>query len=803
MRSTGVFILLLAVLAGLSLLLRPPLPLDETRYLAVAWEMWHSGKFLVPHLNGETYSQKPPLLFWLFQAGWSVFGVNGWWPRLIPMLAAMASLLLLPKLNRAGGGSQDCGRAAVAILFACLGFLAYANVLMFDQLMVCFTLIGYLGLAHASKGHSRGWIYLALSIGLGGLCKGPVILLYLLPPALLASRYKLLQISRLAWNSRLCLSLLAGAAMTLSWAIPAAMHGGPEYSDAIFWGQSAGRMQDSFSHARPLWWYVPIGIALLLPWSLWPRFWKSLCKPGADLLHRYMLISITLPLVLFSLMSGKQPHYLLPLLPLAALAAARGLSKMQIFQPSLPRGMIFFWPVFLLASMPFALPRMVPPMDLRELSEKLSELETQGHPLLHVGKYYGQFNFLGRLRQPIAVTNPEQVLAWTTQHPQGYVVLSQRVDRNRYLWREEILASAIHRQAYRSLEIALLPASAIWTGPDFAPSIQQADTLMHKRLQAKVGPGFSVAVASHGQVVWAQAYGYADLENQILADTQTQFRIGSVSKPLTAAGLMRLQQRGKLDLDAEIQKYVADFPVKEWPITLRQLAGHLAGIRHYRGQEFRSTRHYEQVSEGLEIFAADPLLHQPGSKFFYSSYGWNLISAAMEQASGTDFLRTMRNEVFKPLDLQQTVPDQVTLELPHRSRFYVTKSGVPWPAPQVDNSYKWAGGGFLSSPTDLVRFGLALLQPGYLNTDSLDTLFTSQKSNDGDATGYGIGWSLSQHPQYGRVWSHSGGSVGGVTQLRLYPDLPLVVAVTINNSDGPAAGMAMDLLTSFAPALVE
>jgi serine beta-lactamase-like protein LACTB, mitochondrial len=798
MHGKGVFFLLLAALAGLSLLLRPPLPLDETRYLAVAWEMWHSGEFLVPHLNGETYSHKPPLLFWLFQAGWSVFGVHGWWPRLIPMLAAMASLLLLPKLNRTLGGSIECGRTAVALLFACLGFLAYANVLMFDLLMVCLTLFGYLGLALALRGKSRGWLYLALSIGLGSLCKGPVILLYLLPPALLASRFKLLPGTRLAWNSRLLLSVIAGAGLVLCWAIPAALHGGPEYSDAIFWGQSAGRVQDSFAHARPLWWYFPIGVALLLPWSLWPRFWKSLCKPGSDRLHRFLLISITLPFVLFSLMSGKQPHYLLPLLPLAVLAAARGLTASA---SRLPRGLVYFWPALFLVGMPIAMPRMVPPMDLRELSNKLSDLEQQGHPLLHVGKYYGQFNFLGRLRQTLVAANPERVLAWASEHPDGYIVLSQRVDRNRYLWRDDILATAVHRQPYRSQEIALLPASAVLTGPDFDSAIAQADGLMQKRLQAKVGPGFSVAVASDGQIVWAQAYGYADLEQQIRCDTQTQFRIGSVSKPLTAAGLMRLQQGGKLDLDAEIQKYVPSFPVKKWPISLRQLGGHLAGIRHYRGMEFMSTKHYDDGLDGLEIFAADPLLHKPGSKFKYSSYGWNLISAAMQEASGTDFLRTMRDEVFRPLDLQQTVPDQVGVDLPHRSNFYVSTLGVHLPAPMVDNSYKWAGGGFLSTPSDLVRFGLALMQPHFLHADSLQILYTEQTTDSGKPTGYGLGWSLSQHPEYGRVWSHSGGSVGGVTQLRLYPDLPLVVAVTINNSEGPAQSMAMDLVRSFAPVL--
>src|SRR5207237_1540157 len=162
--------------------------------------------------------------------------------------------------------------------------------------------------------------------------------------------------------------------------------------------------------------------------------------------------------------------------------------------------------------------------------------------------------------------------------------------------------------------------------------------------------------AVNGKLGWWEAFRYADAERQKPATRETQCRIGSVSKPLTATAVALLYQQGKLDLDAPVQRYVPSFPDKGYPVTTRLLAGHLAGIRHYRDDEFLLNRHFNTVLDGLTIFQDDSLLFPPGTRFSYSSYGWNLVSAVVEAASGDDFLHHMAAHVFRPLGLSHTAP---------------------------------------------------------------------------------------------------------------------------------------------------
>lgn len=299
-------------------------------------------------------------------------------------------------------------------------------------------------------------------------------------------------------------------------------------------------------------------------------------------------------------------------------------------------------------------------------------------------------------------------------------------------------------------------------------------------------PGLAIAVAVDGKLAYAEGFGYADLEQRVPARPTTKFRIGSISKPLTATALMQLVEQGKLDLDAPIQKYVPSFPDKGAKITPRLLAGHLAGIRHYQGDEFLISRHYDSVLDGLKIFENDPLVSPPGAAFHYSSYGFNLLSAAIEGASGENFVSYMQNRVFVPLGLVDTLADQNKPVIEERSRFYSREKDGPFEnAPYVDNSYKWAGGGFLSTAEDLVRFGSALLQPGFLKESSLRLLFTSQKTNSGEDTGYGIGWGIRKSKSGQRIFEHAGGSVGGSCQLILYPDSRVVVALVTNLGGEP------------------
>jgi CubicO group peptidase (beta-lactamase class C family) len=305
----------------------------------------------------------------------------------------------------------------------------------------------------------------------------------------------------------------------------------------------------------------------------------------------------------------------------------------------------------------------------------------------------------------------------------------------------------------------------------------------------------SVAVGLGGEIVWAEGFGWADVENQVPVREESKFRIGSVSKPLTAEAVGLLAEQGLLDLDSPVQRYVPTFPEKRWPITTRQVAGHLAGIRHYDGDEFLLAERYETVLDGLEIFQDDTLLFEPGERFSYSSYGWNLISAVIEGASGEDFLTYMRTHVFQPLGMRHTVEDDNYRIIPDRARFYHrSNDGRVYNAPYVDNSYKWAGGGFLSTPSDLVRFGFAHLGETLLTPEMIAELWLPQTTNDGESTGYGIGWATTLEEGEVIQAGHGGGSIGGTTGFQLWPGDGVVVAIVGNMSQAPTGGLIVSLI---------
>src|SRR5215831_5181498 len=330
----------------------------------------------------------------------------------------------------------------------------------------------------------------------------------------------------------------------------------------------------------------------------------------------------------------------------------------------------------------------------------------------------------------------------------------------------------------------LLAAAAMGQATELASARQFADQQGKEWIQRGI-PGLSLTVAVDGKIAYSKGFGFADLEERVPAWPSTKFRIGSISKPLTAVGLMELVEAGKIDLDAPVQKYVPSFPDKGAPITVRMVAGHLAGIRHYQGDEFQIQKHYDNVLDGLKIFENDPLVSPPGTEFHYSSYGFNLLSAVIESAAGENFLAYMHSHVFVPLGLRHTVADQTTEIIEQRARPYRrTEDGVLRNAPYVDNSYKWAGGGFLSTAEDLALFGSALLQPGFLQPESLRQLFTSQKTSDGKETGYGIGWFVGKSKSGQKVYAHDGGAVGGSSRLLLYPDAHMVVAMICNFEGG-------------------
>ncbi len=318
----------------------------------------------------------------------------------------------------------------------------------------------------------------------------------------------------------------------------------------------------------------------------------------------------------------------------------------------------------------------------------------------------------------------------------------------------------------------------------YQAAVDSAKKMIFEAWQEHKFPGMAVAAAVEGQLIWSEAVGFADLEQRVPMWPHSRFRIASISKPITAAAAAKLHSQGRLDVDASVHQYVPDFPQKRWPVTTRQLGAHLGGIRSYRPGEMLSAIPYATVSDGLDIFATDSLMHEPGTRFLYSSYGWNLISAVVEGAAGEPFLDHMQQEVFLPFGMLNTVADHPDKLIAHRVRFYIrSEEGLLLNAPFVDNSYKWAGGGFLSTPIDVVRFGIAHLDSTFLDNAAKELLFTEQLTNTGEPTGYAFGWNVETRADNLRYFSHSGGAIGGTSRLVLQPDTGVVVAAMINMSN--------------------
>ena len=512
--------LIWCALMGSALLWRPVLPIDETRYITVAWEMWSSGDFWVPTLNGEVYSHKPPFMFWFMDLGWSIFGVSELWARLVAPMFGLGALYLTAKLARELWPDADVSAAWAAPMILVTGvyWTVFSTMTMFDMLVTFATVLALLGYVKAWKGFATGqgfWfgiLIAGLGIGIGGLAKGPAILVHTLPVALAAplwgphfdcgrgeQRWR-------KWYLGVFSSVMVGLAITLAWAIPAALIGGPEYRDAIFIKQSADRMVKSFAHRRPFYWFALVMPALLLPWTLWPRLWKNIgfiqawkenrglkssLKDGGA---RFLLICVGASFVIFSAISGKQPHYLLPVFPALAVYVAHvltqkggevsgrghkvpvlfmgglvliilvGLLAKDLIDPllknPLPEWSGLAQPLWMLPALMIvgllafrrttsvigevrlisvtvtsvivslymtAAPALDAAYNLEPAARQVKAFQDAGRPVAYIGKYHGEFQFLGRLTEPlIAMQTPKEGLEWAKSHANGVVIRTLR-----------------------------------------------------------------------------------------------------------------------------------------------------------------------------------------------------------------------------------------------------------------------------------------------------------------------------------------------------------------------------------------
>jgi len=520
------------LVVAIALAFRVPLAIDETRYLTVAWEMFTRGDWLVPHLNGEFYTHKPPLLFWLIGAGWSVFGVSEWWPRLVPLLVGLWAWAVLWRLaRRLWPEVEDISPLAVVLAGGMLVWALTQTMIMFDLLLAGCVLLGMLGLARAGAGERRGWWLFGLGLGLGILAKGPVALLHLLLPASLGPWWSPVAKSRPgAWYAGLAGGFLLGAVLALAWVVPAAISGGEEYSRMILWKQTAERVTSSFAHQRPWWWYLPLLPLLVLPWSLWK---PSLTGPveaarRLDYGARFCIAWAVPVFLAFCAISGKQPQYLLPVLPALALLAARGVADRYemsyrtgravallplclvaagmtagLFVPGdwhrgwledvHPAWTVALWVVLGWAAGPFrvslaeAAARLHVatvvglslvaaallgsatgrPYAVGPAASEIAGLQQQGIVVGYYGDYHGQLGFAGRLRQPLPeLWGPGNIAELAKRDPSARVLLESRSNP---LAAAPLLPSAV--MAYRT------GYWSVWNAADLAHNPQVLETI--------------------------------------------------------------------------------------------------------------------------------------------------------------------------------------------------------------------------------------------------------------------------------------------------------------------------------------
>ncbi len=325
--------------------------------------------------------------------------------------------------------------------------------------------------------------------------------------------------------------------------------------------------------------------------------------------------------------------------------------------------------------------------------------------------------------------------------------------------------------------------------------LARADALFAALANDRQVPGMAVTVLKNAAVLLQKGYGCADIDKKSPVDPRnTIFRIASVSKPIAATALAEMVTEGTIGLDDSIYDHIPSFPRKQADITLRQLAGHTAGIRTYRGKEYALNKPYS-IKDSLEVFQNDDLLFDPGKGYNYNSFDWVLISLAMQEAAKMPFETYVKQKVLAPLDMTNTFPEISSLDRaqslsgraqsrpPHTwAAFYSRTPGGFKKAVEVNNEYKLAGGGYLSTSEDIAKLGQAYLDRKIAEEKVLSEFLSSQ-TIDNIPTYYGLGWQVSEDKGGRPYYGHVGNGVGGYSNFFVYPEQQMVVVVLINCTD--------------------
>ena len=341
----------------------------------------------------------------------------------------------------------------------------------------------------------------------------------------------------------------------------------------------------------------------------------------------------------------------------------------------------------------------------------------------------------------------------------------------------------------------------------WAAAVAQARQIVRAGVAEQNLPGVSAAVGVGQEVVWAEGFGWANLAKKVPVQPHSRFRIGTASIPLTSAAVGLLLEAGKLGLNDEIQKHVPEFPKKQWPVTLRQLMGHQAGVRSDGGDEGPLfSQQCDRPVDALQHFADGDLRFEPGTEYRYSRFGWIVVSAAVEAAAQEPFLTFMQKKVFAPLGMNDTLPDS-TMEpisdfaTPYFPRFAADPRYGPDLMRELGLSCYSGGGVFVSTASDLVRFAMAINGGKLLQPATVELLQTSQRLQSGQETGYGLGWDVETVTLSGeqtRAVGHDGDLLGGIVgSLMTFPQRGLSVAVISNTSYADTPAVAVKIAQAF------
>jgi|CXWL01.1.fsa_nt_gi CubicO group peptidase (beta-lactamase class C family) len=362
----------------------------------------------------------------------------------------------------------------------------------------------------------------------------------------------------------------------------------------------------------------------------------------------------------------------------------------------------------------------------------------------------------------------------------------------------------VYRLDWSALPEGAYPVQSEIVDQRYAEQARAAQAALEAARDELQAPALSAAVSINGEIIWRSVVGYADVEALRPAELSTRFRLGSTSKAVTAVAVGTLLDQQRLNLDAPIQTYIPRFPEQRWPVTLRQVMSHRAGLRDYGmcfcfpAWEHLNQRRFANVDAEIDLIADAPLLFQPDTSFVYTSLGYNLTGAAVERASGEDFGAYLQRAVFAPLGMTQSGLDSIAGAEADRAAFYEVENGSYKRAFPVDNSIRWPSGGVLSTPTDMARLGAAMLDDRLLSATTRATLVTVPEGGR-DARGggyYALGWRTGEWTLYDGALStiahhHAGTAVGSSSVFVVFPEFGMVISLMMNKGGTSVDALAI------------